>query len=110
MCLKDAHPHAFINVPVCLRTVRKHTHINCITLVLAVGKLQHWLLMFHNIVYLYLRFRFFFFQGHTARGKVWEGFGGGSGVQTHTIFSPSLVLQCFSARQTQSHVWCAFMN
>lgn len=51
-----------------------------------------------------------FFQGHTARGKAWEGFGGGLGVQTQTIFPPSLVPQCFTARQTQSHVRCAFMN
>lgn len=52
----------------------------------------------------------FFFKGTLPGGKAWEGFGGGLGVQTQTIFPPSLVPQCFTARQTQSHVRCAFMN
>lgn len=82
--LRHTHPHT-------------HSHMTCIALFSAVGKLQQWLLMFHNIVYLFLRLRFFFpfFQGHTARGKAWEGFWWRGWVFRHRQYFPHLL--CLNA-------------
>lgn len=63
-----AHPEAYIH-----SEMRSHAHMTCAALSPAVGKLQQWLLMFHNIVYLCLCL-FFFSRAHRQResvGGVW---------------------------------------
>lgn len=82
-----------------------HVHMTCTAL--AAGKLP--INVLQCGVSVSLSVFFCIFKG-TLPGGESPGFGGGLGVQTQTIFPPSLVLQCFIACQTQSHVQCAFMN
>lgn len=70
--------------------------MTCIALFPAVGKLQQWLLMFHNIVYLCLSLSqiFFFFKGTPPEGKCGRGLVDGW-VFRHRQYFPHL--SCLNA-------------